>query len=210
MAQPKKASSLPANWPNHTEDDLRERPQRIVNVGRAQDYQFPNNFVKTSKYEWYNFLPKFLMEEFNPNTKIANCYFLIIAVLQCIPHISNTGGIPTVLIPLSFVICVDGLFAALEDLSRHKADREANATYVERYMIHNKDFETTKWSELQVGDFIKVSSREKIPADIVVIAVAEKTSPPQGICYVETKSLDGETNLKLRQALPGTYAKVRI
>ena len=33
---------------------------------------------------------------------------------QCIPAISNTAGYPTILLPLSFVIIVDGVFAALE------------------------------------------------------------------------------------------------
>jgi magnesium-transporting ATPase (P-type) len=53
-----------------------------------------------------------------------------------------------------------------------------------------------------------IKSRETIPADIVILAVSEKTTTPQGLCYVETKSLDGETNLKLRSALPLTYDKV--
>ena len=203
-----KPSSLPKNWPNPTEADLLELPTRQVNIGRAQEYIFPNNFVKTSKYEWFNFLPLFLMEEFNPKTKIANCYFLLIAILQTIPQITNTEGYPTVLIPLTFVVIVDSIFAALEDFARHKADKEANSTYIRRYEIHNEENEV-KWSELNVGDFVKIYSREKVPADIVIIGVHEKTSPPQGQCYVETKSLDGETNLKLRQALPGTLAKVR-
>ena len=71
---------------------MADRPQRIVKVGREQDFSFCDNFVKTSKYELWNFLPKFLMEEFNPKTKIANCYFLLISGLQCIGPISNTGG----------------------------------------------------------------------------------------------------------------------
>ena len=29
-------------------------------------------------------------------------------------------------------------------------------------------------------------------------------SEPQGICYIETASLDGETNLKIRKSLPET------
>lgn len=38
--------------------------------------------VRTAKYEYYDFLPRFLWEEFNPATKIANVYFLFIAALQ--------------------------------------------------------------------------------------------------------------------------------
>lgn len=40
------------------------------------------NMVRTAKYEYYDFLPKFLWEEFNPTSKIANVYFLFIAALQ--------------------------------------------------------------------------------------------------------------------------------
>ena len=76
-------SSLPNNWPHSTEEDLEAKPKRLINIGKSQDYSFCNNFVKTSKYELYNFLPKFLLEEFNPKTKIANCYFLLVACLQC-------------------------------------------------------------------------------------------------------------------------------
>jgi magnesium-transporting ATPase (P-type) len=205
-----KLPSVPTNWPHPTDEDLKERPNRLINLGRAQDYLFPSNFVKTSKYEWFNFLPKFLLEEFNPKTKVANCYFLLIAILQCIPAISNTQGYPTVLIPLTFVVTVDGIFAAIEDISRHRADTEANSAYTKRYELHTQATEEIMWANINVGDFVKIHSREKIPADIVVISVAEKTVPAQGLCYVETKSLDGETNLKTRQALKGTVSKVAL
>lgn len=74
--------------------------------------------------EIWNFLPMFLLEEFNPKVKIANCYFLIISGLQCIRVISNTGGYPTVLIPLSIVLLISGIFKAAEDIARHKADKQ--------------------------------------------------------------------------------------
>lgn len=51
--------------------------------------------------------------------------------------------------------------------------------------------------------------RETIPADVLVLSVCEKPGlPPQGLCYVETKSLDGETNLKIKNAMPNTFASV--
>jgi P-type E1-E2 ATPase len=66
------------------------------------------------------------------------------------------------------------------------------------------------WYELEVGNIVKVSSRETVPADLVILGVAEKQEPAQGVCYVETKSLDGETNLKLRQAMPSTLSTVKL
>lgn len=58
-------------------------------------------------------------------------------------------------------------------------------------------FKRDYWKNIQVGDFVRIYNDEQIPADIVILS----TSDPDGACYVETKNLDGETNLKVRQAL---------
>lgn len=57
-----------------------------------------------------------------------------------------------------------------------------------------------KWKSLSVGDYVKLENGQDIPADIVVLS----TSEADNVCYVETQNLDGETNLKQRQGLPGT------
>jgi phospholipid-translocating ATPase len=49
-----------------------------------------------------------------------------------------------------------------------------------------------------VGDFVLLRNNEPIPADMVIVA----TSEPDCVCYVETKNLDGETNLKIRRGIP--------
>ncbi|KAK3673100.1 phospholipid transporting ATPase [Recurvomyces mirabilis] len=65
-------------------------------------------------------------------------------------------------------------------------------------------FKRDFWKSVQVGDFVRLYNEEEIPADIVVLS----TSEPDGACYVETKNLDGETNLKVRSALhSGTRVK---
>lgn len=58
-------------------------------------------------------------------------------------------------------------------------------------------FKRDYWKSIQVGDFVRLYNGDQIPADIVIVS----TSDPDGACYVETKNLDGETNLKVRQAL---------
>lgn len=55
----------------------------------------------------------------------------------------------------------------------------------------------TLWEDLKVGDFVRLRSNQQIPADIVLCA----TSEPENVAFVETKNLDGETNLKSRNAV---------
>lgn len=164
--------SLPRNWPKPSQADLNARPQRIVKIGHNQEFSFCDNSIRTSKYEWYTFPAKFLLEEFNPRTKIANCYFLTIAGMQCIRAISNTNGYPTVLIPLFVVLAVSGVFKCLEDLARHKADKKANSSQTEVLDRRTMLFKSVLWSEVVVGDFVRVKSREIVPADVVVIEVS--------------------------------------
>ncbi|KAF2083432.1 P-type ATPase-like protein [Saccharata proteae CBS 121410] len=58
-------------------------------------------------------------------------------------------------------------------------------------------FKKDSWKNVQVGDFVRLYNEDQIPADIVVLSTSEE----DGACYAETKNLDGETNLKVRQAL---------
>jgi len=43
-----------------------------------------------------------------------------------------------------------------------------------------------------------------------VLTVSYLNSEPQAICYIETSNLDGETNLKIRQAIPETAKLLEI
>ncbi len=54
-----------------------------------------------------------------------------------------------------------------------------------------------EWQNLLVGDFVHLSSKEVIPADILLLRSSDTT----GVCFVETSNLDGETNLKQRLAI---------
>ncbi|KAJ3164163.1 hypothetical protein HK101_000497 [Irineochytrium annulatum] len=56
------------------------------------------------------------------------------------------------------------------------------------------------WGQLKVGDVVLIRDNEAIPADIMILA----TSEPDCLCYVETKNLDGETNLKIRKGTEET------
>lgn len=67
-----------------------------------------------------------------------------------------------------------------------------------RKSLSNHDaWELSQWQDIQVGDFILLRNNERIPGDCVVISTGE----PDGMCYIETKNLDGETNLKIKKGI---------
>lgn len=62
-----------------------------------------------------------------------------------------------------------------------------------------RDFQATVWQDLRVGDFVRLKSNQSVPADIIICSTSDTE---ENVCFIETKNLDGETNLKSRHALP--------
>ena len=62
-----------------------------------------------------------------------------------------------------------------------------------------EEWRIVKWRDVKVGDVVKVKENEMIPADMVILSTASNN-----VCYVETKDIDGETNLKHKIAPSGT------
>lgn len=170
---------------------------RTIHVNDQQAnsvFKFASNVVTTAKYNIITFLPKNLFEQF---CRLANVYFLIISGFQQIDGVSPTGRWTT-LGPLAFVLAVTALKEAYEDIKRHKQDNLVNNSPTE--VLRDGQFVATRWKHVQTGDIVRVKNRQFIPADLLILASSEA----QGMCYIETASLDGETNLKIRQALEET------
>uniref|UniRef100_A0A8D0A6H1 Phospholipid-transporting ATPase n=1 Tax=Sander lucioperca TaxID=283035 RepID=A0A8D0A6H1_SANLU len=150
---------------------------RTVLLNRPQNTKFCDNHVSTTKYGVLTFLPRFLYEQIR---RAANAFFLFIALMQQIPDVSPTGRYTT-LVPLIFILTVAGIKEMIED-------------YV---MLRNGAWQTIIWKQVAVGDIVKVTNGQHLPADMVIVSSSE----PQAMCYTETSNLDGETNLKIRQGL---------
>ncbi|PZC79058.1 hypothetical protein B5X24_HaOG216873 [Helicoverpa armigera] len=167
---------------------------RIIFINRPQPIKFINNRISTAKYSVPSFIPLFLFEQFR---RYSNCFFLLIALLQQIPDVSPTGRWTT-LTPLILILSVSAIKEIVEDFKRHRADDETNRRSVD--ILREGRWSTISWEQLLVGDVCKVVNNQFFPADIVMLASSE----PQGISFIETSNLDGETNLKIRMAHPDT------
>lgn len=160
--------------------------------------KFVDNHISTAKYNFATFLPKFLFEQFS---KFANIFFLFTAGLQQFKGLSPTNRYTTIA-PLIVVLCISAGKELVEDYRRKQADSALNNS--KAHVLRGSNFTETKWVNVAVGDVVRVESEQPFPADLVLLASSE----PEGLCYIETANLDGETNLKIKQALPETSSMV--
>lgn len=174
---------------------------------------YVNNLIRSCRYTLWNFLPRQLFAQFS---KLANFYFLCVSILQMVPGLSTTGNYTTI-VPLTFFVVLSMAKEGYDDLRRYKLDRVENNQSVSvlqarsRTQVPVGSCETTqathlgqtiwaniKWKDVNVGDIVRLTRNEAAPADLVLL----HSKGANGIAYFETMALDGETNLKSKQALP--------
>lgn len=110
------------------------------------------------------------------------------------------GFILTYIAPLAFVLCVTMGKEAFDDYQRYLRDNEANS---QKYTKINSSTGLSKpvpSSSLRVGDLVCLEKNQRVPADMVLL----RTSDVTGTCFIRTDQLDGETDWKLRVAVPAT------
>ncbi|XP_078301862.1 phospholipid-transporting ATPase IB-like isoform X4 [Panthera onca] len=164
---------------------------RTIYLNEPIRNNFCKNSISTAKYSIWSFLPRYLYLQFS---KAANAFFLFITILQQIPDVSPTGKYTT-LLPLMIILTISGIKEIVEDYKRHMADRLVNTKNT--IVFRENEWKVIMWKEVKVGDIVKASNGQFLPADMVLISSSE----PEATCYVATSNLDGETNLKIRQAL---------
>ncbi|TDZ39279.1 putative phospholipid-transporting ATPase DNF3 [Colletotrichum spinosum] len=191
---------------------------------RRGGYPYVSNAIRTSRYTVYDFVPKQLLFQFS---RIGNFYFLCVGVPQTVPGLSTTGNFTTIL-PLLFFVLVTVAKEGYDDLKRHRLDKVENActarvlkhsshrdgsagkTWLSRLQAavfekqallpaatddREDPWTRTRWSDIEVGDVLKLARDDPVPADIVLL----HADGENGLAYVETMALDGETNLKSKR-----------
>ncbi|PCH43232.1 phospholipid-translocating P-type ATPase [Wolfiporia cocos MD-104 SS10] len=209
---PSQRSSLVRRLKTSSQDKSRTIPFRPPDKLRSR---FPPNIVRNQKYNAFTFLPIVFYEQFK---FFFNLYFLLVALSQFVPAL-KIGFIATYIAPLAFVLSVTMGKEAYDDYKRNLRDREANsARYLvltppslnsrhpdrhdEHELIHNDDdgphARSVPSSALRVGDLVLLEKNQRVPADLVLL----RTSDSSGTCFIRTDQLDGETDWKLRVAVP--------
>ncbi|KAM6466817.1 phospholipid-transporting ATPase IK isoform 2-T2 [Liasis olivaceus] len=160
--------------------------------------KYADNAIKTAKYNIFTFLPLNLYEQFH---RLANVYFLFIILLQTVPQISTLPWF-SLLFPLAILLSIRGIRDLIDDVARHRSDAEINNRACE--ILTGGSFSKKKWQDIQVGDIVCLRKDNFVPADLLLLSSSE----PNSLCYVETMDIDGETNLKYRQALLVTHEQL--
>lgn len=147
-----------------------------------------DNRISNRKYTLLNFLPKNLMEQFS---RFMNQYFLLIACLQLWSLITPVNPAST-WGPLIFIFAVSATKEAWDDYNRYLSDKKANEKQV--WIVRKGIKKHIQAQDICVGNLVWLRENDEVPCDLVLIG----TSDPQGLCYIETAALDGETDLKTR------------
>ncbi|PPR03047.1 hypothetical protein CVT24_012435 [Panaeolus cyanescens] len=204
---PPESASIPRSAKFNAKDKSRTIP---FNPSSKLQSRYPPNIVRNQKYNAFTFLPIVFYEQFK---FFFNLYFLLVALSQFVPAL-KIGFIVTYIAPLAFVLCVTMGKEAYDDYKRHLRDKEANS---QRYLVltppsNSNDLEAAATtylnthantrsvpsSSIKVGDLVFLEKNQRVPADLVLL----HTSDSSGTCFIRTDQLDGETDWKLKVAVP--------
>lgn len=151
-----------------------------------------SNRMNHQKYSLLSFLPKALYYQFR---YFLNFFYLIIGLSQLAP-VFRVGPVFTFFAPLSLVLTLSLLKEALDDYRRFKRDAQLNDRLFD--VLHEDGaFRPRTSASLRTGQVIRLHSNDAVPADCVFLA----TNSPDGLAFLRTDNLDGETDLKLRRAV---------
>ena len=192
----------------------------IIDVGdeaqREHNSSQRTNSFTTSRYTMFSFVPLTIVMNFR---RLGNLYFLIITILMLVGTYSPGfqsplppwGTLATLCVMVGFNMVVEGI----DDGKRHALDRVTNNQSATRVEFENGDEIESTWGKLVPGDVVKVSDKEQVPVDMLLLYAKDKANLNVQ-CYCSTMGIDGETNLKVSpffflsfDAAPRTHSLTR-
>jgi len=117
--------------------------------------------------------------------------------LYFIPGV-QTGAPPALgVIPPLLILTMTAFKDLVENIRRWRTDTSLNKSPVYRYNRTTHRYQKCQWWDLNCGDIIILLKDDPLPADVLLLNCSDE----EGIAYIETKDLDGESNLKQKRCV---------
>lgn len=149
-----------------------------------------DNTISTTKYSLISFLPNSLLFQFR---RAANIYFLIVSIMTCFNFSPKKPS--SMIGTFAFVLIATMIKEGFEDYNRYKQDKASNERLTLK--LERDGWREVKCSTLKAGQLVKIVKDEEFSADCLIV----QSSNSNGYCYIDTKNLDGESNLKEKSAI---------
>lgn len=170
-------------------------PTRVVHANSPQlNAKYPNNKISNTKYSVFTFIPLNLYEQFR---KFMNLYFLLIGFLQLWSVITPVNPLST-WGAIGFIFALSATKEAIDDYRRFIRDKKANTRPYE--VLRDGRRRRIDSEKISVGDILYLEDNSEVPCDLVILCSSDRN----GLCYVQTANLDGETDYKQRRAPSAT------
>ncbi|ORY60272.1 P-type ATPase [Pseudomassariella vexata] len=201
-------------------------------IDERRGHEYISNTIRTSRYTVYDFLPKQLLFQFTrlanfyflcvgvpqtiPGLSTTGSYTTILPLLffvlltiakegyddykrHRLDKLENANTVTVLGRPLTQRAAAG---SAKWLLSRISTSRKPIPAIPDDHDDGDVDqdykWRRVQWKDVKVGDILRLSRDEEVPADLVLLHATGEN----GLAYIDTMALDGETNLKSREASP--------
>lgn len=135
---------------------LKHKDQELL-LDERYKKPYVNNVITSARYSVYTFLPRQLYAQFS---KIANVYFLTVAILQMVPSWSTTGTYTTI-VPLLIFISISILREGYDDWRRHGQDNKENNQF-SKLVQHKSSQRSYKYDAESLYSLSRMNSQNSV------------------------------------------------
>ncbi|QPH03861.1 hypothetical protein C2857_000256 [Epichloe festucae Fl1] len=207
---------------NPTDELMDERSQR----------PYISNFIRSSRYTAYDFVPKQLLFQFSKLGNFYFLVMGILQMIPGLSTVGRWTTIIPLSVFVAFSMAKEGYDdyrryqldksenrsvtwvlnrspkSKSKEAPRHAEKKQAGMVQeggadpesgvCDKLVGETHDWTRTQWQNVKIGDVVRLRRNDGVPADMILL----HATGPNGIAYIETMALDGETNLKSKQACP--------
>uniref|UniRef100_A0A4W4EH90 Phospholipid-transporting ATPase n=1 Tax=Electrophorus electricus TaxID=8005 RepID=A0A4W4EH90_ELEEL len=182
----------------------KELKARTVWLGCPEkcEEKYPKNGIKNQKYNILTFVPGVLYQQFK---FFLNLYFLVVACSQFVPSL-KIGYLYTYWAPLGFVLAVTMVREAVDEVRRHRRDKEMNSQLYSKLTVRG-DSLTDYSPRWQPRGQPVIPHGYCLMSDGIFLNLlvnSEHAGSDTCACFIRTDQLDGETDWKLKVAVACT------